>query len=244
MAKSGTYAFNPDLASHIDEAFERCGIDPAELKARHIRSAIRSANLVFNDWQNFGHKQHTLSKASESLTVADESFVLPTGGIDIFHATLKRASRETEMYPISRSDYNALTDKTVQGRPDRYFVDRGRFGSDEAGSEVFTPASTVYIYRAAENSTDTIEYWYIRKQQDAGQMVHTLDISPAYQEAFACGLAFHLCRKYAPSRRKQLKGDYLGENYDEYKNSWPGGAMGRALAEDRDTGDAILRVRF
>jgi len=237
VAKSGTYAFNPDLAGHIDEAFERCGIDPAELKARHIRSAIRSANLVFSDWQNFGYKQHTLTKTSESLTVADESFTLPTGGIDIFHATLKRSSRETEMYPISRSDYNALTDKTAQGRPDKYFVDRGTFSGD-------APASTVYIYRAAENSTDTIEYWYIRKQQDAGALYSTLDITPAYQEAFACGLAFHLCRKYSPQRRKQLKGDYLGENYDEYKNSAPGGAMGRALAEDRDTADAIFRVRF
>ncbi len=242
MAKSGTYAFNPDLASHIDEAFERCGIDPAELKARHIRSAIRSANLVFNDWQNFGHKQHTLASTTQTLTQGDTSFLLPTGGIDIFHATLKRAGRETEMYPISRSDYNALHDKTLEGRPDRYFVDRGTFASNDV--TVFVPASTVFLWQAAENSTDTIQIWYIRKQQDAGEMFNTLDITPAYQEAFACGLAFHLCRKYAPSRRKALKGDYLGENYDEYKNSWPGGAMGRALAEDRDTGDAVLRVRF
>lgn len=237
MAKSGTYAFNPDLASHIDEAFERCGIDPAELKARHIRSAIRSANLVFGDWQNFGHKQHTLASKTQTLTQGDITFTLPTGGIDIFHATLKREGRETEMYPISRSDYNALHDKVLEGRPDRYFVDRGTFSGD-------APASTVFLWQTPENSTDTIQIWYIRKQQDAGQMNNTLDITPNYQEAFACGLAFHLCRKYAPSRRKALKGDYLGENYDEYKNSWPGGAMGRAIAEDRDTGDAILRVRF
>lgn len=237
MAKSGTYAFNPDLASHIDEAFERCGIDPAELKARHIRSSIRSANLVFSDWQNFGHKQHTLVKITQSITKSDKSFTLPVGGIDIFHATILREGRETEMYPISRSDYNALHDKALEGRPDRYFVDRGSFGGD-------SPKSTVFIWQAAENSTDKFEIWYIRKQQDAGQMNNTLDITSSYQEAFACGMAFHLCRKYAPSRRKALKADYLGENYDEYKNSWPGGAMGRAIAEDRDTGDAILRVRF
>ena len=237
MTTSGTFAFNPDLASHIDEAFERCGIDPAELKARHIRSAIRSSNLVFSDWQNFGHKQHTLKSKTQTLTQGDITFTLPTGGIDIFHATLKRDGRETEMYPISRSDYNALHDKTLEGRPDRYFVDRGTFTGD-------TPASTVFLWQAAENATDTIQIWYIQKQEDAGVMSDTLDITPAYQEAFACGLAFHLCRKYAPQRRKQLKGDYLGENYDEYKNSWPGGAMGRAIAEDRDTGDAILRVRF
>ena len=237
MASSGTFLFNPQLVDHIDEAFERCGIDPADLKARHLRSSIRSANLVFNDWQTFGHKQHTLRFKTQTLTQGDISFILPTGGIDIFHATLKREGRETEMYPISRSDYNALHDKALEGRPDRYFVDRGTFIGD-------APASTVFLWQAAENATDTIQIWYIRKQEDAGLMSNTLDITPAYQEAFACGMAFHLSRKFAPQRRKQLKADYLGENYDEYKNSWPGGAMGRAIAEDRDTGDAILRVRY
>ncbi len=236
MASSGTFAFNPELADHIDEAFERCGIDPADLKARHVRSAIRSANLLFSDWQTFGSKQHTIAFKSQTVTVADQSFSLPVGGFDIFHATLKRSGRETEMYPIARSDYNAITDKTVQGRPDRYFVDRGTFTP--------TAGATVNIWQAAENSTDTLEIWYLRTQEDAGDLADTLDLPPLYQEAFACGLAFHLCRKYAPQRRRALKADYLGENYDEFKNSRPAGAMGRALAEDRDTGDAILRVRF
>ena len=237
MAVSGTYGFNPQLADHIDEAFERCGIDPAELKARHIRSAIRSANLTFVDWQNFGYKQHTLEFLSQPLVAGTNTFTLPVGGLDIFHATLKRQGRESEMYPISRSDYNALHDKTLEGRPDRYFVDRSTFLGD-------APASTVRTWQSPENSTDTIEMWYIRRLQDAGKMSNTLDLTPNYQEAFACALAFHLSRKYAPERSSSLKDDYLGENYDEYKNSAPGGAMGRAMAEDRDTGDAVLRVRF
>lgn len=236
MASSGTYAFNPELADHIDEAFERCGIDPADLKARHLRSAIRSANFVFAEWQTFGYKQHSLAFKSQTMTKADQSFNLPVGGYDIFHATLKRSGRETEMYPISRSDYNAITDKTIKGRPDRYFVDRGSFTSAN-GAKVF-------IWQAAENSTDTFEIWYMRTQEDAGDPSNTLDMPPLYQEAFACGMAYHLCRKYAPQRRKALHADYLGEDYDSYKNSRPAGAMGRALTEDRDTGDAILRVRF
>ena len=237
MAVSGTYSFNPQLADHIDEAFERCGIDPAELKARHIRSAVRSANLTFVDWQNFGYKQYTLAFLSQPVVTGTATFELPAGGFDIFHATLKRQGRESEMYPIARSDYNALHDKTLTGRPDRYFVDRGSFIGDD-------PKSTVYLWQVPENSTDTIEMWYIRKQQDAGGLQATLDMSPNYYEAFACAMAYHLARKFAPDRVRSLKGDYLGENYDEYKNSSPGGAMGRALAEDRDTGDTVLRVRF
>ena len=237
MAVTGTYAFNPQLVDQIDEAFERCGIAPADLKAEHIRSAIRSANLVFSEWQGFGYKQHTLVKLTQVLVQGEESFTLPVGGLDIFHATLKRDDREAEMYPISRSDYNALHDKTLTGRPDRYFVDRGTFIGD-------APASTVYLWQAPENATDTIEMWYIRKHQDAGVMSNTLDLTSNYFEAYACGMAYHLARKYAPEREQARKDDYLGANYDEYKNSNPGGALGRALAEDRDTGDAVLRVRF
>jgi len=141
------------------------------------------------------------------------------------------------MYPIARSDYNALHDKTLEGRPDRYFVDRSTFIGD-------TPASTVFLWQAAERVTDTMEIWYIRRHEDVGSMSNTLDLSPNYQEAFACAMAYFLSRKYSPERTRALKDDYLGENYNEFKNSIPAGAMGRALAEDRDTADAILRVRF
>jgi hypothetical protein len=238
LGTSGTYVFNPELAEHIDEAFERCGIDPADLKARHIRSAVRSANLMLSDWQNFGFKQFTLIKITETFTsVGQQSFTLPTGGVDIFHATLKRDGRESEMYPIARSDYNALHDKALKGRPDRYFVDRSTFIG-------FTPASTVFLWQATENITDTMEIWYISRHMDAGTMANTLKLSSNYQEAFSCAMAYALSRKYAPERTRALKDDYLGENYDEFKNSIPAGAMGRALAEDRDTADAVLRVRF
>lgn len=238
MARSGTYGFNPRLVDHIDEAFERCGIDPAELKARHIRSAIRSANLMFSEWITFGYQQHTLEKFSLALTsVGQTTFTLPAGGFDIFHATLKRDDNESEMYPISRSSYNALHRKTLTGKPDRYFVDRGSFlGAD--------PASTVYIWQAASNITDTIEMWYMRRHQDAGDMSNDQDTTPLYYEAFAAGLSYHLSRKFAPDRQSSLKADYLGENYDEFKNSAPGGALGRALSEDRDTGDLVMRVQF
>lgn len=237
MATTGTFAFNPKFAEHIDEAFERCGIDPADLKARHIRSAKRSASLMLKDWQNFGLKQHAIELYSAPLVAGVNTIVLPVGGVDIFHATLKRDGRETEMTRLSRNDFNAIHDKSLQGRPDRYFVDRGTFIGD-------APASTVYLWFVPENSTDTIEMYYLRTLEDAGDPLNTLDLPPSYQEAFSAGLAFMLSKKYAPERARALRDDYLGAGYDEFKNSMPGGALGRALAEDRDTGDAVMRVQF
>ncbi len=236
MAVSGTYGFNPQLADHIDEAFERCGIDPAELKARHIRSATRSANLMLTDWPNFGYKQFTLGFVSQALVDGINTITLPAGAYDIFHATLKRTT-ETEMYPISRSEFNAIHDKTPEGRPDRYFVDKASF----TGA---SPTTTVYLWQTPENSTDTMEIWYMRINQEAGAMQNNPDIGPLYQEAFAAGMASFLSKKFAPERAQDLRDDYLGAGYDEFKNSMPGGALGRALAHDRDSSDAIMRVEF
>lgn len=237
MARSGTYGFNPQLADHIDEAFERCGIDPAELKGRHIKSATRSANLMLTDWPNFGYKQFTLAFQSAAVVDGTATITLPIGAYDIFHATLKRSGVESEMRPISRSDYNAVHDKTSEGKPDRYFVDKSSFMDG-------LPQTTVYLWQTPENSTDTIEMWYMRMQQEAGALQENPDIGPLYQEAFAAGLAFFLSKKYAPDRQDILRTDYLGAHYDEFKHSMPGGALGRALANDRDTGDAVFRVEF
>lgn len=238
MAVSGTFAFNPQLIDQIDEAFERCGIDPADLQSRHIRSAIRSANLTLSDWQNFGYNEYALVKDSQSLSVGDNDFTLPAGGYDIFHATLKNSDgTEREIYPISRTDYNALHNKTQQGEPDRYFVDRSTF----TGAN---PASTVFLFRTPDDATDTIEFYYIRKQYDAGDPQSNLDMSPEFYEAFAAGLAFHLSIKFEPDRTDRLGHLYLGQYYKNPDRSEPGGALGRALTANRETADAVFRVRF
>lgn len=237
MAVTATHAFTPRLVDQIDEAFERCGIDPDDLKARHIRSAIRSANLMSTDWQNFGYSEYQLVFDTFDVTQGVSTFQLPVGGYDIFHATIERDGGEREVYPISRSDYNALHKKDIQGQPDRYFVDRSTFvGAD--------PRATVYLYQSPDRTGDQIRYWYMRKQYDVGDPANTLDMSPAFYEAFAAGLAYHLSRKFAPERTDRLGRDYLGRYYDDQTASAPGGALGRALAQNRETSDAVLRVSY
>jgi len=236
MARSGTYVFNPELVDHIDEAFERCGIDPADIGNRHIRSCIRSTNFMLSDWQNFGWKQFTLEFAEQTMTQATGAFVLPDGGYDIFAAYLRRDGIDQDMRQISKSDYLSIPDKLLQGRPDRYWVQRGTHSENTAAS--------VAVYFIPENSTDEMHYYYMRRMQDAGEMTNTLDLTASYQMAFSAGLAFYLSFKFAPERTQKLRDEYLGKSYDEFKNSRPGGCLGRALSEDRETADAVLRVSF
>lgn len=242
MAASGTYTFNPEFADLVDEALERCEIDPADIGGRHIRSIARSAELMFADWTNRGATQWKMVKYSLTLVQGTASYALPSGAFDVFHATFKTSdAKEREMYPISRSDYNALHDKTIQGQTDRFFVDRSTFiGAD--------PASTVYLWQVpnAAAATGTMEMWYIRRGQDIGQATSgaTLDLPYHWTEAFTAGLAYNISRKFAKQHTEELLKDYLGEDKGRRDSHMPGGALGRAMDGDREQAPATFRVRF
>lgn len=186
MSTSGTYLFNPDLAELFDEAFERIGFDPANVSYRHMSSAARSANLLFSQWITRGVLSWAVEKAEHTVTVGESHFSLPSGAIDIVSAMLVRNGFYTPMQPIGRDEYHALVDKTLQGRPDRYYVDRRAYDPE------------VYYWQVASNGTDIVSFWYFRQVQDVGSPRNTLDMPQYFQEAFAAGLAAKLAEKYAP----------------------------------------------
>jgi len=240
MATTGTFTYNPEFAELVDEAWERCGKDPAQLEARHHKSAARSAQLMLADWMTMGARQWTIIHAApQTLTQGQQTFELPNGGWDIFHATLVDSQGyETEAYAISREDYHSIHDKDMEGRPDRYWVDKSTF----IGAN---PKSTVYIWQVPNlaNETSTIDYYYIRRIMDAGQATagEHLELPFHWTEAFSAGLAAKLAVKFAPDRLDMLTREYNGGIGDS--NS-PGGALGRAMDLDRETSDTVLRVNY
>lgn len=194
MATSGDYLFNPRVAEFIDEAFERCKVDPDSLTARHLNSARRSLNFLLSFWSSKGVNEYMVESKTHTVTDAEKSFSLPDGALDVLHATLKRNDVETEMLPISRETYKGLHDKDLQGRPTQYWVDKFDM--------------TLYYWQAAENSTDVITYQVFRRSEDAGSPRNTLDIPYTFFEALAAGLAWQLSKKYARQLTRDLKADH------------------------------------
>lgn len=212
----GASLFSPELADMIDEAFERNGFDPADVTQRHISAARRSMNFMFSDWQTRGVSEWAVEKTIQPVTPGLTRFDLPEGGIDILEATLRRAGLDTEMYPISRGDYQAIPDKDIRGLPDRYWVERN------------TGAPTVHIWQIGENSTDEIHYWYMRRFKGAGDLPDALDIPSYFYDAFVSGLAARLAVKYAPQRIGALQAE---------------AEMGLQRALDADGSRAPLTIR-
>lgn len=218
MTTSGTTTFSLTVAEFLDEAWERCGKDPAHLTARHIISARRSMNLLLADWYTDGHKQWKLDLQSQATTVGMASFTPATGTIDIFDMMLRRSGVDTPVVRISRDDYQQIGDKAIQGRPDRFFLDRGT-------------TLTCFLWPTGENATDSLRYYRLARIQDVGAASNTLDLPVYWFEAFAAGVAAKLAEKWAPDKEVGLI-------------TKAAAAFKRAKQEDRDRADVSIQVSY
>lgn len=217
MATSGTYAFEPKVAEFVDEAFERCGIDPAKLTFRHLRSARRSLGLMFSDWNNVGVKLWAVDEQTQLVTDGDPTYDTASGTITILEMFVRRSGVDTPVYPMSRSEYAAIANKIDEGLPTKYFLDRQR------------ALPTYTLWNVPENNTDVIHYWRMRRLQDVGNPSATLDVGSNWFEAVAAGLAARLSVKFAPSRVSML-------------GAMDGPAFQRAYGNERERGDTHMSI--
>lgn len=190
------FTFNPTVASFVDEAFERCGIDPAKLQVRHLRSARRSLGLLFAEWDSKEVKLWAVDEQTQALALGDPSYVAADGTIAILEMMVRRSGIDTPVMPMSRSDYAAIPTKTSRGLPTRYYLER-----------LAIPQYT--LWQVPENSTDVLHYWRVRRMSDVGDPANTLDVTNRWFEPLVAGLASRLAVKFAPDRLQMLQGQAI-----------------------------------
>ena len=77
MATSSSVNFELDVASYVEEAFERCGL---EVRTGYdLKTAKRSLNLLLADWANRGLNQWTIEQTS--ITLASDIGNYPGGNL-------------------------------------------------------------------------------------------------------------------------------------------------------------------
>ena len=201
MTTSGAVTLEFDIRTITEEAYERAGYDVQDLNIGHARTARRSMNYTFVSWLNKNIRVFSLDQQVYTLaTVGDTNFSLPAGTLDVLDVVLRRSGTDTPMVGIARSDYHAISDKSTQGRPDRYWVDRPPSGA------------VMYHWHAAENVTDQIVYWRIRRLYDVTAAAETPDVPYRWVDALTADLAFRLFMKKPLKERttkdfKMLKGE-------------------------------------
>jgi len=206
VTTSGSRDFNLDVGEIIEEAYERCGL---EVRTGYdARTARRSLNLMFADWANRGLNLWTVTQATTNLIQGTSTYTLAADVVDILEMVLRRDGTDYEMDRISRGDYLTFPNKTDQGRPSQFYFNRQ-----------IQPIIT--LWQTPENSTDQLVYYYVRRLQDADDMVNTTDMPFRFYPCMVAGLAYYMAMKRAPDRLPVLKAVYEEE-------------FQRAAEEDRD----------
>ena len=215
MTTAGTTAFNMDLTELVEEAFERVG---AELRTGYdLRTARRSLNLLFADWANRGINMWTFEQGTIPLVAGTATYDLPADTVDLMEHVIRTgagsASTQADLNitRISVSTYATIPNKLQQARPIQVWIER-----------LNTPRITVWP--VPDNTTTyTFVYWRLKRIDDAGTGVNTMDVPFRFLNAMVAGLAYYLALK-VPNGAQRL--DILNAQYDE--------AWDLASSEDRE----------
>ena len=206
MTTSGSKDFELDVADYIEEAFERCGL---EVRTGYdLKTAKRSMNLMLAEWANRGLNQWTIKQRTLTLTQGDGDYDLSADVIDVLSVVVRRSNTDYALDRLSRDSFLSIPNKTTQGRPSQFFLDRQ-----------VTPA--LKVWPVPENSTDTIIYDALTRMDDADAQTNTMDMPFRFYPCLAAGLAYYISMKRAPQRIQLLKAVYEEE-------------FERAMSEDRD----------
>ena len=219
---SGTTVFDKNFAIDeiIEEAYERIGMQG--VSGNQLRQARRSLNIMFQEWANRG--LHYWEVANNSITLVEDqatytmfrstgdgtsSTTAVYGVDDVLEASFRNSNIDTPLTKISRSAYQALSNKTATGVPTQYFVQR----------LIDRVTITLYLTPGSDQAGKFINYYYVKRIQDVGDYTNATDVPYRFVPCMASGLAFYLSQKFKPQMVQQMKMLYEDE-------------LQRALSED------------
>jgi len=228
---SGTATFEKgfSISDIVEEAYERIGI--VGVSGHQLKTARRSLNILFQEWANRG--LHYWEVGNNSITLVDgqstytmyrsttdgTSDATAVYGVDdILEASYRNSSSvDFPLTKISRSEYQALSNKTDNGTPTQYFVQRF----------IDKVTITLYITPGSTEAGNTINYYYVKRIQDAGAYTNEADVPYRFVPCMVSGLAYYLSQKFNPQLTQQLKLLYEDE-------------LQRALQEDGSSSSSFI----
>jgi len=228
---SGTYVFekNFSIDEIIEEAFQRMGIQ--NVTGYQLKTSRRTLDIMFQEWANRG--LHYWEIQNNNITLVNGQAVYTMfrsaadgasdatavfGVDDVLEASYRDSSNvDVPLTKISRSQYQALSNKTSTGQPSQYFVQRF----------IDKVTITLYLTPGASQAGDKINYYYVRRIQDAGAYTNATDVPYRFVPCMVSGLSFYLSQKYAPQRTQEFKLYYEDE-------------LNRALQEDGSSSSSFI----
>ena len=137
---------------------------------------------------------------------------------DILEASFRNTSDvDTPLSKINRSQYQAFSNKSSTGQPSQYFVQRF----------IDKVTITLYLTPGTSEAGKFINYYYVKRIQDAGAYSNDADVPYRFVPCMIAGLAFYLAQKFSPERIHPMKLLYEDE-------------LNRALQEDGSSSSSYI----
>ena len=183
-----------------------------------LRTARRSLNLMFADWANRGINMWTIEQGSIALSPGTATYPLPNDTVDLLEHVIRTGAgsaatqADLTITRISVSTYATIPNKLQQARPIQVWIDRQ------------APTPQITVWPVPDNSQQyTFVYWRLRRIENAGDGVNTMDVPFRFLPCMVAGLAYYLALK-VPGGAERLP--VLKQQYDE--------AWELAATEDRE----------
>ena len=136
---------------------------------------------------------------------------------DILEASYRASNIDTPLTKVNRSQYQAFSNKTSEGVPSQYFVQRF----------IDKITVTLYLTPGSSEAGNFLNYYYVKRIQDAGDYTNDADVPYRFVPCMTAGLAYYLAIKNAPDRVQMLKMLYEDE-------------LQRALQEDGSSSSTYI----
>lgn len=197
MATTGTYAYNPNAADFVLNAFARIQLRGPELTQQHLQDAYNEANLLQVEFANRQPNLWTTELYTATLSDGTATYSLPARAISILAAYVSTTSgsttTDTILTPISTTDYAAIPVKADEGAPSQYWYNRQ-----------LTPQVTLYP-TPDDATTYTLNLRMLSQLEDVSLASGaTLDLPYRWMDAFTSGLAARLAQIYKPELADRL----------------------------------------
>lgn len=175
-----------------------CGIRRSEITRQHLADARMALNALFSSWSNDTPNLWRVDLVSEALVPGQATYDVAADTIMILDAYIRTGAgtpsqNDRIIWPISRTDYASMPNKTLEAPPTVFWFDR-----------LLSPTITLW-QTPDDQQSYLLNYYRCTVQQDAdmpnGQ---TADIPPRWIMATLYGLAEVLALIYAPDRHDKL----------------------------------------
>lgn len=197
---SGTFNFFPTNAEIVAGAYGRIQIRRTELEPSHLIDAIAELNFFLAAFNDVGPNLAQVDLQSLPLVQGVATYTLPAETVMVTDVFLTypsgQGTNDQYLYPISRTEFAAIPNKTVQGRPNQYWLNRQQ-----------VPQITFYMVPDGAGPY-TINYFRFRQVQDSVMQYDTTpEVPNRALDAIIAGLAYRLARIYRPELEDKRKID-------------------------------------